>query len=78
VADVKLGLEDGFNELQGTVWAVGKIQVEKAKLKDRLLQAQARAALEAFEGLLPIMSPCDAKWAAYAVCAGYVQDGPGL
>lgn len=74
MADVKLGLEDGFNELQGTVWAVGKIQVEKAKLKDRLL----RAALEAFEGLLLIMSPCDAKWAAYAVCAGYVQDGPGL
>ena len=55
---MKLGLEDGFNELQGTVWAVGKIQVEKAKLKDCLLQAQARAALE---GLLPIVS---AKWAA--------------
>jgi len=59
---VVLGLEDGFNELEGTVWAVGKTRVEKkAKLKDRLWQAQARAA---FEDLLPIVSPCDAKWAA--------------
>ena len=39
---MKLGLEDDFNELEGTVCAVGKTHVEnKAKLKDRLLQAQA-------------------------------------
>ena len=55
-----------FNELEGTVCAVGKTHVEKkAKLKGRLLQAQAQAALE---GLLPIVSPCDAKWAAYGMC----------
>jgi hypothetical protein len=42
VADVKLELEDDFNELEGTVWVVGKVRVEeKAKLKGRLLRAQA-------------------------------------
>ena len=51
---------------------MGKTHVEKAKLKDRLLQAQARAALE---GLLPIVS---AKWAAidrnFAELDGYWYD----
>jgi hypothetical protein len=70
VADVKLGLEDDFNELEGTVCAVGETHVEKkAKLKDRLLQAQARAALE---GLLLIVSPCDAKRSGQHT--KYVQD----
>jgi hypothetical protein len=74
VVDVKLGLEDDFNELEGTVCAVGETHVEKkAKLKDRLLQAQARAALE---GLLLIVSPCDAKRSGQHT--KYVQDGPGL
>jgi hypothetical protein len=31
VADVKLEFEDDFNELEGTIWVVGKI--EKAKLE---------------------------------------------
>jgi hypothetical protein len=51
---------------------VGKTHVEKAKLKDRLLQAQAQAALE---GLLPIVS---VKWAAidrnFAELDGYWYD----
>ena len=72
MADVKLRLEDDFNELEGTVCAVGKTHVEKkAKLKDRLLQAQAQAALE---GLCQLCH--------HAMRSGqhtqYVQDGPGL
>jgi len=40
-ADVKLELNDDFNELEGAVRVVGKVRTEeKAKQKDRLLRAQ--------------------------------------
>jgi hypothetical protein len=40
LADLKLELDDDFSELEGAVRVVGKVRVEKAKLKDRLLRAQ--------------------------------------
>ena len=67
VVDVKLRLEDDFNELEGTVCAVGKTHVEKkAKLKDRLLQAQAQAALE---GLCQLCHHA-MRSGQHTVCAG--------
>jgi len=41
LADVKLELNDDFNELEGAVRVVGKVRTEeKAKQKDRLLRVQ--------------------------------------
>jgi hypothetical protein len=64
VADVKLGLEMTSMSLKECGGGENSRWEEKLKFKDRLLQAQARAALK---GLLPIVSLCDAKCAAYAV-----------
>ena len=56
-----------FNELEGTVCAVGKTHVEKkATLKNRLLQAQAQAALE---GLCQLCHHA-MRSGQHTVCAG--------
>jgi hypothetical protein len=58
LADVKLKLEDDFNELEGAVQVVRKVRIEeKAKLKDSLLRAQG--ILE--RPLKPLPIVCDAK-----------------
>jgi len=72
-ADVKLELNDDFNELEGAVRVVGKVRTEeKAKQKDRLLRAQ-----DFLERPLIAFANC-VRCNVGNPQTHYVQDGPDL